>query len=66
MIYVKSIDNDVTQRKIFTIINILAIFMFLNMANLLRSCYRTVPSAIWETFSEFRIFCNLFHEPLGE
>ena len=32
----------------------------------LRSCYRTVPSAIWEIFSEFLIFCNLFHEPLGE
>ena len=30
------------------------------------SCYRTVPSAIWEIFSEFLIFCNLFHEPLGE
>ena len=24
------------------------------------SCYRTVPSAIWEIFSEFLIFCNLF------
>ena len=35
MIYVESIDNDVTYRKIFTIINILAIFIFLNMANLL-------------------------------
>ena len=33
---------------------------------LIRSCYRMVPSAIWETFSEFLIFCNLFHEPLGE
>ena len=32
---VKSIDNDVTHRKIFTIINILAIFIFSNMANLL-------------------------------
>ena len=30
------------------------------------SCYRTVPSAIWEIFSEFLIFWNLFHEPLGE
>ena len=30
------------------------------------SCYRMVPSAIWEIFSEFFIFCNLFHEPLGE
>ena len=26
----------------------------------------TVMSAIWETFSEFLIFCNLFHEPLEE
>ena len=33
---------------------------------LISSCYRTVPSAIWEIFSEFHIFCNLFHEPLGE
>ena len=33
---------------------------------MIRSCYCTVPSAIWETFSEFIIFCNLFHEPLGE
>ena len=30
------------------------------------SCYRTVPSAIWEIFSEFLIFCNLFLHPLGE
>ena len=30
------------------------------------SCYRTVPSAIWEIFSEFLIFYNLFHEPLGK
>ena len=30
------------------------------------SCYRTVPGVIWEIFSEFLIFCNLFHEPLGE
>ena len=33
---------------------------------MIRSCYRTVPSAIWEIFSEFLIFCSLFHEPLGE
>ena len=32
---VKSIDNDVTHQKISTIINILAIFIFLNIANLL-------------------------------
>ena len=30
------------------------------------SCYRTVPSAIWEIFSEFLISCNLFCEPLDE
>ena len=30
------------------------------------SCYRKVPNSIWEIFSEFLIFCNLFHEPLGE
>ena len=30
------------------------------------SCYRTLPSAIWEIFFEFIIFCSLFHEPLGE
>ena len=30
------------------------------------SYYRTVPNAIWEIFSEFLIFCKLFHEPLGE
>ena len=29
IIYVKSIDNDVTHRKIFTIVNILAIFIFI-------------------------------------
>ena len=33
---------------------------------MISSCYRTVPSAIWEIFSKFLIFCNLFHEPLGE
>ena len=37
-----------------------------NRTNLISSCYRTLPSAIWEIFSEFLIFCNLFHEPLGE
>ena len=30
------------------------------------SCYRTVQSAIWLIFSEFLIFCNFFHESLGE
>ena len=41
---VKSIDNDVTHRKIYTtIIKILAIFILLNMANfLLISCLLTV------------------------
>ena len=33
---------------------------------LICSCYRTVPSEIWEIFSELLIFCNLFQEPLGE
>ena len=28
------------------------------------SCYCTVPTAVWEIFFEFLIFCNLFHEPL--
>ena len=27
---------------------------------MLGSCYRMVSSAIWEIFSEFLIFCNLF------
>ena len=27
-------------------------------------CYCKVLSAIWDIFSEFLIFCNLFHEPL--
>ena len=26
---------------------------------IISSCYRTVPIAIWEIFSEFLIFCNL-------
>ena len=30
------------------------------------TCYRTLLSAIWEIFSEFLIFYNLFHESLGE
>ena len=34
--------------------------------NYICSCYRTVPSAIWEIFPEFLIFCNLFYEPLGQ
>ena len=34
--------------------------------NYLRSCYRTVLGAIWEIFSEFFMFCNLFHKSLGE
>ena len=29
-------------------------------------CYRTVSNVIWEIFSEFFIFCKLFHEPLGD
>ena len=38
--YVLSIDNYVTHRKIFTIIKILAIFIFLSMTNLLLINYR--------------------------
>ena len=46
---------------------LLCILMTLkNVSNALSSCYRTVPSAMWEIFSKFLIFCNLFHEPLGE
>ena len=30
------------------------------------SCSHTMPSAIWEIFSEFLTFCNIFKEPLGE
>ena len=30
------------------------------------SCYRTVLRAIWQIFSGFFMFCNLFHEPLAE
>ena len=33
--YVKSIDIDVTHRKIFTLSKLLVIFILLNMANLL-------------------------------
>ena len=38
---------------------------------MIRSCYRTVPSAMWEIFSEFLIFCTLFkitakYEKLGK
>ena len=33
---------------------------------MIRNCYPTVASSIWEIFSEFLIFCNLLHEPLGE
>ena len=40
----------------------LQIFCTLAISN----SYRTVPSTIWRIFSEFLIFCNLFHEPLGE
>ena len=30
------------------------------------SSYHTLPSAIWEIFSELPIFCNLFHELLDD
>ena len=35
LIIIKSIDNDATPQKIFTIIKLLAILISLNMANLL-------------------------------
>ena len=28
--------------------------------------YHTPPSTIWSIFSKFLIFCDLFHDPLGE
>ena len=31
-----------------------------------RSCYRTVSSVIWEIFSEFLVFRNLFHDTLDK
>ena len=42
------------------------IYRYIDPQCTISSCYRTVPSATWEIFSEFLIFCNLFHEPLGE
>ena len=30
------------------------------------STYHMVPSVVWQIFYEFLIFCDLFHEPLGE
>ena len=30
--------------------------------DLICSCFRMVPSAIWEIFSEFLIFCNLYFD----
>ena len=41
-------------------------FFLPGMCNNLSSCYRTVPSAIWEILSGFLIFCNSFRGPLGE
>ena len=53
-----------------TIANYLMVLFSYSLGNYpgysIRSCYRTVPSAIWEKFSEFHTFCNLFHEPLGK
>lgn len=34
--------------------------------SVLCSCFRTVPRAIWEIFSDFLIFSNLFREHFGE
>ena len=45
--------------------NKLSAFSFTCLCQTICSCYRMVPSAIWEIFSECLIFCNLFHEPLG-
>ena len=50
--------------KIIIVIIMLIIIILLLL--IISSCYRTVPSALWEIFSEFLIFCNLFQEPLGE
>ena len=53
---------------IITIYKLLYIYdIYIHIHNIyIYSCYRTVPSAIWEIFSEFLVFCNLFHERLGE
>ena len=47
-------DNGLRHEKVKIISN--------NM-RVLRRCYRTVPSSLWEIFSEF---LNLFHDPLGK
>ena len=39
---------------------------FIGFLHTLCSCYCMVSSAIWEIFSEFLIFFNLFQEPLGK
>ena len=38
-------------------------YQYFYLEKLISSCYRMVLSAIWQIFSEFPIFCNLFHEP---
>ena len=46
---------------------IINIMVSVSLGSFLRvSCYGTVPSAIYEIFSEFLIFSNLFDEHLGE
>ena len=37
-----------------------------NIHKKINSCYRTVRRAIWEISPEFVIFCNFFHESVGE
>ena len=39
--------------------------LVIEKSNVICSCDRMMPSAIWEIFSQFLICCNLFHEPLG-
>ena len=38
-------------------------YQYFYLEKLISSCYRMVPSAIWQIFPKFLIFCNLFHEP---
>ena len=38
--------------------------LFIVDYNRICSCYHTVPSAIWEIFSEFLIFCNSYFTSL--
>ena len=62
------IDVRLRWSKIIAIITTSSVSCFnLDFKNIIiSSCYRTAPSAIWEIFSEFLIFCNLLHKPLGK